>query len=103
MTYLGFDNNMLELEGRKPVLVAASCGPLIAATIFWIDTTLQLRTNILLYCCSAVLALGRLVNPVIAAMLADSVTERERAVCFPVLQVRFNLSLLAWCHVLPTL
>ena len=51
-----------------------------------IDTTLQLRTNMLLYCCSAVLALGRLVNPVIAAMLADSVTERERAVCFPVLQ-----------------
>ena len=40
----------------------------------------------LLYCCSAVLSLGRLVNPVMAAMLADSVTERERAVCFPVLQ-----------------
>ena len=75
-----------DVIGRKPVLVAAACGPLIAASLFWLDTYFELRTNLVLYCCSGVLALGRLVNPVIAAMLADSVTERERAVCFPVLQ-----------------
>ena len=47
-----------DVIGRKPVLVAAACGPLIAASIFWLDTYFELRTNMLLYCCSAVLALG---------------------------------------------
>jgi hypothetical protein len=45
---------------------------------------LQLHTNALVYCCAAVLSLGRLVNPVTTAMLADAVEERDRAVCFPV-------------------
>ena len=40
--------------------------------------------QIILYCCAAVLSLGRLVNPVTAAMLADAVSERDRAFCFPV-------------------
>jgi hypothetical protein len=70
--------------GRKPVLLAAGCGPIVAAGLFWVDVYLKLRTNAVIYCCSAVLSLGRLINPLTAAMLADIVSERDRASCFPV-------------------
>eukprot|EP01043_Picozoa_sp_COSAG02_P011404 COSAG02_NODE_419_length_22613_cov_22.994492_18_plen_149_part_00 len=61
-----------DVIGRKPVLVAAACGPLIAASIFWLDTYFELRTNVLLYCCSAVLALGNLPPTATAPSNLDS-------------------------------
>ena len=60
------------------VLAISASGPLVAPLLWWIDSAMQPRNNLLVYIAGLFLSVTAMGGPAQTAMLADLVTPAER-------------------------